>query len=107
MAEAWNFGPGKEDSRPVDWVLKEIRENWTAPFDWTITAGKQLHETKVLMLDSTKARNKLKWLPKLTLSEAIALTTDWYLGFKNKSNLIELTKNQIKFYNDRNADNSA
>ena len=98
FAEAWNFGPRDEDSQSVGWILKEIRKIWNEPVNWEIDAGKQPHEARLLKLDSTKAKTELKWLPKLSLVEAVKLTTEWYRAFRDKKDLVELTKNQIEFY---------
>ena len=97
-AEAWNFGPAEDDSKPVGWILEEIKRIWNAPVNWRIGTEKQPHEANLLKLDSTKARTELGWIPKLNISEAVKLTADWYRGYKDKTDLIEITKNQIEFY---------
>ncbi|HAM47457.1 MAG TPA: CDP-glucose 4,6-dehydratase, partial [Alphaproteobacteria bacterium] len=38
-----------------------------------------LHEAQRLQLDCTKAADKLGWTPRLSLDQALDLTTDWYL----------------------------
>jgi CDP-glucose 4,6-dehydratase len=57
-----------------------------------------------LKLDSTKARNELGWRPKLSLDEAIKLTSEWYRAFRDEKDLIELTASQIDFYQSNHAD---
>ena len=95
---AWNFGPRDEDTQTVGWILEEIRQIWNEPVNWEIDQGEQPHEARLLKLDSTKAKIELKWLPKLSLVEGLKLTTEWYRGFRDKQDLIELTKNQLEFY---------
>ena len=102
FAEAWNFGSDEEDAKSVGWILDEIKQIWNAPVNWEIAQGEQPHEARLLKLDSAKAKNELGWLPKLTLPEAINLTTEWYRAFKDKSNMAETTRRQIKFYEDKN-----
>jgi CDP-glucose 4,6-dehydratase len=102
FAEAWNFGPSDDDSKPVGWILEEIRRVWNEPVNWEIADGEQPHEARLLKLDSAKAKNELKWLPKLSLGEAVSLTAEWYRGFKDKLDLVELTTNQIAFYQNKN-----
>ena len=104
FAESWNFGSSDEDAKTVEWILEEIRKSWNEPINWKIASGIQPHEAKILKLDSTKAKSELNWLPKLNLAEAINLTVEWYRGFKDKKNLIELTGNQIKFYRNKTQD---
>jgi CDP-glucose 4,6-dehydratase len=102
FAESWNFGPAEKDSKPVGWVLDEIKRIWREPVSWEIDESTQPYEARLLKLDSTKAKNELSWLPKLSLEEAIKLTAEWYRGFKDKQNLVKLTANQINFYQDKN-----
>lgn len=104
FAESWNFGPSDEDSKPVGWVLEEIRKIWNEPVNWKIAEGMQPHEARLLKLDSTKAKSELNWLPKLSLTEALFLTIEWYRNFRDEKDLRELTKNQINYYQDKNAD---
>ena len=102
FAESWNFGPAEEDSKPVGWILEEIKRIWNEPVNWQIAEGIQPHEARLLKLDSAKAKNELKWSPKLSLDEAVKITVQWYRGFKDKKNLTELTGNQIDFYQNKN-----
>lgn len=97
-ADSWNFGPSEEDSKPVGWILEEIKRIWQEPVNWQIGTEKQPHEARLLKLDSTKARAELEWIPKLNINEAVKLTADWYRGCKEKNNLSEMTRNQIEFY---------
>ena len=98
FAESWNFGPAEEDSKPVGWILEEIKRIWNEPVNWEIAEGIQPHEARLLKLDSAKAKNELGWSPKLSLDEAVSFTAEWYRAFKDKQDLIELTGKQIKFY---------
>lgn len=106
-AEAWNFGPAEEESKPVAWILEEIKRVWDGPISWEIHNADQLHEARLLKLNSAKAQSKLDWSPKLGLGQAVNLTVDWYRGFKNKENLVELTQKQIDFFQARDATKAA
>ena len=101
FAEAWNFGPSEEDSKPVGWILEKIKQIWNEPVNWKIDDAPQPHEARLLKLDSTKAKHELEWLPKLNLDEAVSLTAEWYRGFKDKKNLAELTREQISLYENK------
>ncbi len=103
FAESWNFGPAEEDSKPVGWILDEIKRVWNEPVNWEIADGKQPHEARLLKLDSTKAKNELNWSPKLSLDEAVSLTAEWYRGFKDKKDLVQLTQEQINYYREKDA----
>jgi CDP-glucose 4,6-dehydratase len=102
FANAWNFGPEDEDAKPVGFILDEIKQIWDEKISWKIADGEHPHETNLLKLDSSKSKNELGWKPKLSLPEALKLTSDWYKSFKNKENLIEITNKQIEFYQSKN-----
>jgi len=72
---SWNFGPNKSSFKKVIDVVKYIKkfEN----FNYSLRKNKKLKETKVLKLNSNKAKKKLKWVPKLNLSESIKKTIEW------------------------------
>lgn len=101
FAESWNFGPAEEDSKPVGWVLEEIKRIWNEPVNWEIAEGLQPHEARLLKLDSAKAKNNLNWSPKLSLNEAVKMTAEWYRAFKDKRDLAALTGEQIGFYQNK------
>jgi CDP-glucose 4,6-dehydratase len=99
FADAWNFGPEDEDSKPVGWILEEIKTLWgDKEVTWEIVTGKHPHETNLLKLDSAKAKDLLKWQPALSLKDALNFTVEWYKGFMNKSDLREVTQKQIESF---------
>lgn len=107
FAGAWNFGPSDEDAKPVGSILEKIKEIWEEDINWETAREGQPHEAGILKLDSTKARNHLGWQPKLSLDEAIKLTAEWYRAFRDGKDLIELTAEQIDFYQNENANRAA
>ena len=62
------------------------------------TGDQGLHETKVLKLDSSKARQKLGWTPKWDVQSALEKTADWYNSWKSFENMFETCSNQIDEY---------
>ena len=101
FAGPWNFGPNENTAGTVRAVLEEIQKNWDRNLEWTIVNGDHLHETRILRLDSSRARSQLKWSPTLTFSESLAITTQWYQGFRNNEDLVKLTRDQIDEYERR------
>lgn len=59
-----------------------------------------LYESRLLKLNSNKARKKINWKPKLNFDETIEMTTSWYKNFyENKQiSVFELSKKQISYY---------
>ena len=69
---------------------------------WAIdTTGNNPHEAKLLQLDSTKAHKYLGWEPRLTVSEAIKMTADWYKAFYEGKDILTFTKQQIEEYSNK------
>lgn len=77
FGEAWNFGPMKDDNLTVEELIKIAIESWGAGA-YKIEEDKVLHEAKLLQLDISKLRNRLKWEPIYNSEKAIQLTVDWY-----------------------------
>jgi glucose-1-phosphate cytidylyltransferase len=57
-----------------------------------------INETKLLQLNSGKAKTILLWKTKWSIKKTIQSTCEWYLGFMKKENLKLLTKRQIYEY---------
>ena len=56
--------------------------------------NKTISESKYLMLDSSKAKLKLSWIPYLNIDDSLDLTIKWYLNDKTNTNMFDFT--QIK-----------
>lgn len=98
FATAWNFGPRLEDSKEVRFVLEGIGRIWGEDVLWQNADGDHPHETNILRLNSTKASDELGWRPKLDLESALTLTTEWYRAFRSETDLRDVTRKQIEFY---------
>jgi len=77
FAQAWNFGPSPEDNRTVSSVLSTLKDCWPE-ISWHCSPTRQLHEAKLLYLDSSKARSVLGWKPVWNLGTALKATAAWY-----------------------------
>lgn len=96
FAEAWNFGPGNDSEKTVQYIADTLSALWGGDAGWTLDQGDFPHEATFLKLDCTKAIKKLAWQPHLELDQALAMTVDWYQAFAAKQNLKEFTLEQIK-----------
>lgn len=82
--EAFNFGPDNKENKSVLNVVLEMKKSWQA-VSWTIKKVKKAeHESKLLKLNSNKARVKLNWKNNLNFRESIKMTIDWYKNFYEK-----------------------
>lgn len=97
FAEAWNFGPKEKDCQSVEWVLKNSQE-YCKDFKWSQDTDAHSHEAKLLKIDSAKAKAKLGWNQTLDLNKAIQFTFDWFNSYRIKSNMYEVSRNQLKFF---------
>jgi CDP-glucose 4,6-dehydratase len=77
-AEAWNFGPRDEDARPVQWIVEQIAALWPQSGGWTRDEGFHPHEARYLKLDTSKARERLKWQPRWPLETALERIVAWH-----------------------------
>jgi CDP-glucose 4,6-dehydratase len=96
--QAWNFGPSVQDAKPVRWIVERLIELWDDNASMKIDTSTQPHEAGMLSLDCSKASTMLGWAPRLSLDQALELTTDWYKGFKRNADLRTLTESQINRY---------
>jgi len=98
FADAWNFGPDHGSQVSVDKVVNLIIKFWGEGKWIDISApNEKKHETKVLKLDSTKAKKGLGWHPVLSITEAIKITVEWY-KVSDHEDVYKLCTNQIKEY---------
>lgn len=77
FAGSWNFGPEPEGNRTVADILARLKTHWPE-LVWHVTRQPQPHETRLLHLDSAKARAKLGWRSIWSVDETLAATADWY-----------------------------
>ncbi len=95
-AEGWNFGPDDESCQPVSAVVAECVAAWGGAAAWRSQSGDHPHEAGFLKLDSSKARARLDWRPKLDLQQAIRATTDWHRAWLKGSDMRSFTLLQIE-----------
>lgn len=76
---AWNFGPTDSKSKTVAEVTERSGAFWGTNATWTQTSGNHPKESVNLSLDSSKAREQLGWVDKLSFEESLEWTIGWYL----------------------------
>ena len=98
FADGWNFGPAAEDVQSVRWIADFLTATWGGDACWHTTGGPQLHEARLLMLDSAKARQLLSWQPRWHLAQALRQTVDWQQAFLRGEPMRTVTLSQIHAY---------
>lgn len=93
---SWNFGPS-EKNKTVRQVVEIFKKNSNKKFNIKIIKKKNEYpESKIIKLDSSKARKLLKWRQNFNFETMIKITADWYKFYlKNKTGL-KITKTQIQ-----------
>jgi CDP-glucose 4,6-dehydratase len=77
-SKAYNFGPLPGDHLTVKELVETAIEVWGSG-KWTdSSAATQPHEAGLLKLDISRARQELKWEPRLSAKQAIGWTINWY-----------------------------
>ena len=94
---SWNFGPEKKNCKNVTQVVEKILADW--PINKKIIIKKEkMHESKFLSLNITKAKKELNWKPRLSFSQTISFTVDWYKNYFKHNNMRKITSDQINHY---------
>jgi len=94
----WNFGPDKDDCKPVHWILETLNNKWNGGIQWEQSSNKNPHEATYLSLDCSKSKQLLGWSPRLNLTTALELLVDWYQGYSNNDNMRDLSINQLTYF---------
>jgi CDP-glucose 4,6-dehydratase len=77
FAEPWNFGPLQEDARTVDWIARELVNQWGSGASVRNVPQERGHEAAYLKLDISKAAARLDWHPVLRLPVALEWIVQW------------------------------
>jgi len=99
FGEPFNFGPNIKQDKNVISLMEEIKKNITN-ISWLKKFKKQkIKESKLLKLNSSKAKKILKWKPILNFSETVKLTTNWYEDFfKSKNKVYNISIKNLENY---------
>lgn len=98
FAQGWNFGPRDDDVQPVEWILNHMVARWGQGASWQLDTSPQPHEAQLLKLDISKARAKLKWHPRWSLTKALDSIVDWHQAWLGGANMHDKTLEQIQHH---------
>lgn len=102
---AWNLGPELQNNNiSVKKIVTEIMSQWKNGkwLDKSKHNSKNVHEAKILKLDSNKALKLLDWKTVYSIKESIKETIDWYRNFANRnSKMNDFSTHQIENYVNR------
>ena len=105
FAEGWNFGPADEGAKSVEWITHFMVQAWDQKATWQLADELGPHEAHFLKLDSSKARAKLGWSPRLPLPETLQSIIDWSRSYQTGADVKAITLAQISDYLNRSEKN--
>ena len=94
--EGWNFGPRRDDAKPVSWIADRLVQLWGGKAHWTLdnNAGHP-HEAAYLSLDIAKAGAELDYAPRWNLDDALTSIVAWYKAYAAGEDMGRVTGEQI------------
>ena len=96
-AEGFNFGP-KADSVLTVAEVAELAVKYYGKGEVVVHKKDNLHEANLLMLDITKAKERLGWTPTYTAEQAVEKSISWYKQFYEGKPMYDFTLQQISEY---------
>jgi CDP-glucose 4,6-dehydratase len=95
FAEAWNFGPDATGHETVGEICRLASQHWSK-IKVETTAHADRHETTLLKLDCTKAKQRLNWQSVWNLQQTVEKTVEWYREYYEHGKI--LTWEQLEGY---------
>lgn len=100
-SEAWNFAPSGQEELTVGALVDRIAEAWGETIRVEKATGQQLHEHHLLLLDPTKAEQRLGWKSRLDATETVDWIVAWYRAFRDGVDPRTTTLQQIESFQER------
>ncbi len=94
---AWNFGPNDPDIITVERIVSQSISQWKKG-KYKVDKGNHPHEAKLLKLDISKSRFKLRWEPVYDVNKAINETIKWYKKYYDGKSMAHITNKQLEEY---------
>lgn len=94
-SSSFNIGPNDEDLWSVERIATKLVTMWGEGAVWIRDSEPGVHESHSLKLDSSRARSKLDWQPRLRIESALEWTMDWYRKWQRHADMKQETLTQI------------
>lgn len=98
FADAWNFGPKEDNSKPVATLVELLCAAWGPGAEWERDVRSHPHEATFLKLDCSAARARLGWAPKWDLDTTVSRTIEWYRTYAASADPRRIMVEQIEAY---------
>ena len=99
--QGWNFGPRKNtDILTVKNLVEKIIKEWGSNQSFIINkTSSSLHESEILLLDSSKSEKELGWRNIFEINKLVSETISWYKMYNDKrEDMKEFSLKQIEKY---------
>jgi CDP-glucose 4,6-dehydratase len=97
FGQAWNFGPGDSDARPVLWIARQLAQAWGKGASCRVEEpSPRLHEAHHLRLDISRTRSGLDWRPRWPLERALEAILQWHHAHLAGEDMRAFTLGQIR-----------
>lgn len=97
FSEAYNFGPSLDSNKTVLELCEKITGYWKGEI-FNEQKQENLHEAKLLNLNTDKVFHKLNWKSKWGFEKTILKTIEWYKKFENGSDAYKISLEDIYDY---------
>jgi CDP-glucose 4,6-dehydratase len=75
-----------------------VVNEWGEQASWRDASYDGLHEASALKVDASRAREKLRWAPRLTLPDALRWTIEWHRRLAGGEPALALADEQLARY---------
>lgn len=97
VSEIFNLNSKPNNEYTVEKIINDFVNIWGSEIDLIVNEEKNLNESEILRLDSTKAEKILNWSPKISLEESLSNIVKWEKdNIDNKA--METSLEQIQSY---------
>lgn len=94
-ADSWNFGPQESDAKSVEHIVQSICNKWGNGASYQLENKLSNHEATYLKLDCSKARQRLKWIPRWNLESGLDKTIEWTKAYQSNKDITNVCLHQI------------
>ena len=97
-ADAWNFGPSENSAIPVRELARRLFNLLESEGGWKDSSQASPHESQLLRLDISKAKQGLGWEPLWSIDDTLEKVAEWHRGWRSKVDIESLCIGQIDAY---------
>ena len=95
FAGAYNIGPAEDECATSAQLATYFCNTWGDGASWEHVTVENPHESNMLKLDCSKAKNILKWTPRWNIEKAVEETVLWYKAYFSGKAVKEVMVKQI------------